>query len=229
MSNWCHVVGCIYIDTNLKRKDIKDYVEKIIKKAPKITGSERDADIFVNVLSGYNTSTNCDCDNCIYKDSIVPLKVGLFQCDAEDDYDCPRAEYQTCLSLTIVGDLRDRKYLEVMYDLNNFIKYIKSQNFDIYYKSIDIYDEDCKVPIKYDESHLNNNRNLICKFIGEDGSLGLEYGEYYRVTIRNSSENEILANIYAMSEKSDIKIVTCPYRSIRTFLQNWRIYASLDN
>ena len=56
MSRWTHVIGSLYVDTYKHEKDIKGYVENLLEKAPKITGSERDCDIFVNPLSGYNTS-----------------------------------------------------------------------------------------------------------------------------------------------------------------------------
>ena len=64
--------------------------------------------MFINVLSGYNHSTNCDCDHCEYKDTIVHHKTGGYSCEADEDYNCPWGEYQSRVVITIMGDLRDR-------------------------------------------------------------------------------------------------------------------------
>lgn len=98
MSMWTHVTGCIYVDTMHNSKDIKKYVEKILKDAPLITGSEQNADIFINPLSGYNTSV----------------------------YNGGNIEYfQTCVGITIVADLRDREIKETKEEVSNFLDFIK--------------------------------------------------------------------------------------------------------
>ena len=61
MSWWTHIVAAIDVDTYISSKTIKSDVEELLKGAPAITGSEGNADIFVNVLSGTNISTNRDC------------------------------------------------------------------------------------------------------------------------------------------------------------------------
>ena len=116
MSNWTHITGALYIETYKERKNIKKYVEKILKNAPKITGSESDTDIFVNSLSGYNVS--------IWKED----KNGNF------------LEYQTRVCITLAGDLRDREINQTEEEFNEFIKFVKD-NFDIYYSSVAIYEE----------------------------------------------------------------------------------------
>lgn len=120
MSRWCHVVGCLYIETFKETKGIKKYVENKIKDAPAITGSEAAADIFVNPLSGHNVSV----------------------WDREKE-----AKYQTCVAITIVGNLRDTENATVEMEIKNFIKYIEDLGFDIYYKSISIYDTLLEKPI----------------------------------------------------------------------------------
>lgn len=120
MSRWCHVVGCLYIETFKETKGIKKYVENKIKDAPLITGSEADADIFVNPLSGHNVSV---------WDRVKETK------------------YQTCVAITIVGNLRDTENATVEMEIKNFIKYIEDLGFDIYYKSISIYDTLLEKPI----------------------------------------------------------------------------------
>ena len=51
MSRWTHIIGSFYIETNVETDNLKSYIEDQLKFAPKITGSEKDVDIFVNPLS----------------------------------------------------------------------------------------------------------------------------------------------------------------------------------
>ena len=142
MSRWTHVIGSLYIETYKERKDIKGFVENILNDAPKITGSEKDADIFVNPLSGHNTWISCDCERCVYKDTIVHLDdEGGFQCDAESDYECPEGKYQTCVAITLVGDLRDKDGETTKKEIEEFIRFLQKQHFDIDYHSVRIEDE----------------------------------------------------------------------------------------
>lgn len=101
---WTHVTGCIYVDTMHNSKDIKKYVEKILKDAPLITGSEQNADIFINPLSGYNTSV-FNRDNIEY--------------------------FQTCAAITIVADLRDREMEKTQEEIAGFINFIRDKFFII--------------------------------------------------------------------------------------------------
>lgn len=100
MSMWTHVTGCIYVDTMHNSKDIKKYVEKILKDAPLITGSEQNADIFINPLSGYNTS--------------------VFNRDNIEDF-------QTCAAITIVADLRDREMEKTQEEIVGFTDFIRDK------------------------------------------------------------------------------------------------------
>ena len=97
---WTHVTGCIYVDTMHNSKNIKKYVEKILKDVPLITGSERNADIFINPLSGYNTS--------------------VFNGDNIEDF-------QTCAAITIVADLRDREMEKTQEEIVGFINFIRDK------------------------------------------------------------------------------------------------------
>lgn len=118
MSNWTHITGCLYVDTYTQRKNIKKYVEKMLEKAPKITGSEGDLDIFVNPLSGYNVSS--------------------YKTGKNGDW----LHYQTCVAITMVGDLRDTEIKYKKPEILEFIKYIqKFLEFDIFYHSISIYED----------------------------------------------------------------------------------------
>ena len=81
MSMWTHIVASIDVDTFIESHTIKEDVEKMLEKAPKITGSEGPADVFINVRSGSNISNM-----------------------ENDKYE----EFQTLITITVVGDLRDR-------------------------------------------------------------------------------------------------------------------------
>ena len=97
MSMWTHIVASIAVDTFKESDTIKEDVEKMLEDAPKITGSERPADVFVNVLSGYNIS--------IYEDDKHKV-------------------YQTRVVITVVGDLRDRTKAQTEKEWNDFKNFI---------------------------------------------------------------------------------------------------------
>lgn len=108
MSSWTHIIAAMYVDTSILCDDIEQRVKELLEDAPKITGSESDADVFVNVLSGHNFYTSDDCRRCEFGSTRVHLEEGGFTCDASEDYDCPEGYYQTCVVITVVGDMRDR-------------------------------------------------------------------------------------------------------------------------
>ena len=135
MSMWTYIVAAIDVDTYIESKTIKSDIEKLLEEAPRITGSERNADVFVNVLSGYNSSTNCDCDHCVYQPTVRHCEDGGFMCDAPEDYECPEGDYQTRVVITVIGDLRDRMKDQTKDEWNAFkkyiAKYINGNGFDI--------------------------------------------------------------------------------------------------
>ena len=51
MSFWTHIVASIDVNTHIECDTLKRDVKKMLKAAPKITGSEGDAEVFVNVRS----------------------------------------------------------------------------------------------------------------------------------------------------------------------------------
>ena len=117
MSAWTHVIGSLYVETYTQRKNIKKYVEKILQDAPKVTGSEEDMTTFVNPLPGYNVSS--------------------WKRNKEDtDWET----YQTCVCISLAGDLRDRQLPQTEEEFNNFIEFIQ-QKFQIFYSAVSIYDE----------------------------------------------------------------------------------------
>lgn len=126
MSAWTHIVATIDVDTCIEDDNIQKRMHEILKYAPKITGSERDADVFVNVLSGYNT-TSIGCDKCEHKTNIK----GYLHCDADENFECISKEYQTRVVITIIGNLRDRHIEQTKKEYKEFIKYLGKLNFFI--------------------------------------------------------------------------------------------------
>lgn len=126
MSHWTHIVGVMHVETYKEKDDIKSYVEEKLKDAPKITGSEGDADVFVNPQSGHSMWTSCDCGRCDYRDSIVSDDDG-FECDAPEGFRCPSGEYQSRVIITVCGDLRDRLKEETEKEWDKFYRYIEEE------------------------------------------------------------------------------------------------------
>ena len=126
MSFWTHIVGVMHIDTYQNVDDVKKYVEDALKDAPKITGSEEDAAIFVNPQPGYCFSTNWDCDRCQYGKTLR-FSVDGFECDSPSGYSCPSGKYQSRAIITVCGDLRDRMKSRTKKEWNAFHRYVAKE------------------------------------------------------------------------------------------------------
>ena len=131
MSCWTHITACLSVETGMvaKRPELRKRIKEFLKDAPKITGSEGPADIFVNIQSGYNFSMSHDCKHCKYKDSLRDIIVDekeYQECDAPEGHDCS-ARYQTCVVISIQGDLRDRTKDQTQKEFNDFMKYLTMQ------------------------------------------------------------------------------------------------------
>lgn len=130
MSMWTHITACMSVETGIiaKKPALKKQVKEFLEKAPKITGSEKNADVFVNIQSGYDWYMSRDCDHCKYKDTIIELKgqddgEDYMMCGGPKGYDCS-AEYQTRVVISVQGDLRDRTKEETEKEFEEFKKYI---------------------------------------------------------------------------------------------------------
>lgn len=115
MSQWCHVTGAIKIDINQCVKNTRKFLLKKLADAPPIYGSERNCDVFINVLSGHNVSMYDGPNDCM--------------------------QYQTWAVITVVGDLRDTNLPTVKEELMNFIDYIRKKHIEILEGVFVIYDE----------------------------------------------------------------------------------------
>ena len=103
MSQWSEIAATISIDTKKEfkittqgKKEMLKYVNSFIKKAPKITGSEMDADVFVNIKSDFNI------------------------------IDVDGTELTTQAVITVYGLLRDRDIYRTNEEWVQFITYLQS-------------------------------------------------------------------------------------------------------
>lgn len=131
MSMWTHITACLSVDTCIaeKRPILRKLVKQYLKNAPEITGSEGPAEVFVNIQGGHNFYTSYDCEHCEYKDTLRDITVdGLDyqECDAPDGHDCS-GEYQSCIVISIQGDLRDRIPDQTKREFEEFLKYIEAE------------------------------------------------------------------------------------------------------
>lgn len=127
MSMWTHITACLSVETGIQDKRILGMVREYIRKAPKITGSELDAAVFLNLQKGFNSWTNRDCDHCRYGWDKPWVKRNPDECERPDNYECQEGQYQTCVVISIQGDLRDRNKSQTQKEFNEFIKYIKKR------------------------------------------------------------------------------------------------------
>lgn len=117
MSRWTYVTGAVVLDT-YSNNAIKE-VEEFLKTAPKITGSEKNAEIFINQPNGNN----------VFESSW-----------SEELGDYVLKEYQTDVILTIHGALRDREIDRTKTEVSSFLDALKKK-FDIDFKSIQVMDD----------------------------------------------------------------------------------------
>lgn len=95
MSCWTHITACLSVETKFitKKPQLLKQVKKYLENAPKITGSETNADVFVNVQKGYN-----------------------FWSD--------KGNFQTRVTISVQGDLRDRNKSQTLKEFNEFLEYV---------------------------------------------------------------------------------------------------------
>lgn len=117
MSRWTHITSCMSVDTCVEnRKRIKKSIIDYIDKAPKITGSEGNAEIYIALQRGYNISS--------------------WKKNKDNDF----IHYQSCIIISIQGDLRDKDGETTKEEFINFLNYIK-QKYIVRDYSINIEDE----------------------------------------------------------------------------------------
>lgn len=135
MSKWTYVCGAIWVDTYDSCAIEK--IEEFLVNAPKITGSEKDVEIFLNQTEDCNVYLDSDCGNCKFNDVVRQREVTTFTCKAEEDYKCPSAEFNTMVVMTLFGALRDRTYNKTKEEYDTFISELR-ENFDVVIENVKI-------------------------------------------------------------------------------------------
>lgn len=100
MSQWTHITATIAVDTwlyGLDKDTLCSRVQAVLDTAPRIRGSEGDVDVNFFVKSGHNHSGFTD---------------GEWEVS------------QSCVTIVIQGDMRDRDKDEVKQELCEFVTYI---------------------------------------------------------------------------------------------------------
>ena len=67
----------------------------------------------------------------------------------------------------------------------------------------------------------NNYISVIAKFIGEDGSRGFSKGTMYLLKMK-------ITDGYIIVSSENNKSLWCPYGSLNTFLENWKLNSGED-
>lgn len=126
MSRWAHITACISFETEMvmKKPELKKYIQTRLNEGPKITGSEHNADIFVNIQGGYNWYVSRDCEHCKYRDELINVDDTEI-CHHANNRNCAR-DYQTCVIISIQGDLRDRTDEETKAEFEKFKSYLET-------------------------------------------------------------------------------------------------------
>lgn len=137
MSNWTNIAVVLDVDTCMESENPREEIEELLKDAPKITGSEGNAEIFVNIPSGYNTSHIANCSEC--KHYTDKVRANNEPCLFYSDPGCPIIEYQTRATITIQGNLRDRKLEETTEEYKKFSLFINDTlNFLVINEAVSI-------------------------------------------------------------------------------------------
>lgn len=58
------------------------------------------------------------------------------------------------------------------------------------------------------------------KFVGKDGSMGLEYGRIYNVSIHTNRQYIVVR--WNKGPKRPYEPQSCPYDSLKAVLRNWK-------
>ena len=135
MSEWSYIHTSLTVDLMKCVHNPEEELKRILEFAPKITGSEGGPDIFINVKSGHNVSTNCDCEHCFYENTIKYYKSGGSSCKKPEEYKCKDAEFQTICIITIDGNLRDRNIEQTRKEFKEFKKYLKRAGLEIIHQA----------------------------------------------------------------------------------------------
>ena len=113
MSSWTYVNGTITVSPMGRTQAEKTYIlQTVLDHLPRVTGSERDMDIYVIQKNGYNSSSSCDefgcCTNNLVDSYGDKSRNGWLR--TQDNY-----------IIVINGSLRDRVFEETLKEFNKWL------------------------------------------------------------------------------------------------------------
>lgn len=127
MSYWTYLTAAIDITIyDVYQQDL-EFVKEMLQLAPKITGSEHDADVVAVPLSAYNPSETCEL--CPFRNNRRYTKGSrrdIFYCDHPPEYNCWERKYkrQAHYVIVVAGSFRDRFKEQTLKEFNAFKRWI---------------------------------------------------------------------------------------------------------
>lgn len=134
------ISATIFLETYKRAENLKEYVSNILENAPKITGEKGDAITFINMMPGTNAHIFQDCETCPYKATRLINSEGDIQCEAPAGFDCPEANFQTRIVITIIGELKNRDVAQTRSEWFAYKEYIREK-----FGQFNIKNASCKV------------------------------------------------------------------------------------
>lgn len=118
------IIVNIYTESYDKTMDVDIITDKIKKEAPKITGSNGNANIFVNSFNCCNLFPHQHCLKCPHIDKVVNVVHGEIVCNHPRDFVCPEIEHKT-VRVSILVHLQGRTIQQTRQEYLKFIKWVK--------------------------------------------------------------------------------------------------------
>lgn len=139
MSKWVQVVGTIVVDTFAESSAEAMFIaQTVVNHLPKITGSERDVEYYLNLIKDYNSSSNCD---------EFGKFSNLYNCQ---DFHCFKS--QTWVLITLQGSLRDREIQETLKETTKMLNRLSTR----------LWVRDCIISLHgYDKGYVFDNPDWI--------------------------------------------------------------------
>lgn len=116
MSSWTYVTGSILVEAESRTDAETLYiVQTVANHLPRITGSEGDVDLYIQLLRGRSLSSN--------RDEFMQ-ESNLWH---RESFGCGVFETQSCAIVTINGSLRDRIFSETLIETQKMLFRLSKQ------------------------------------------------------------------------------------------------------
>ena len=126
MSYWTYIRAIVDITIFNPIQCDMDFINEMMELAPKITGSEGNAQ--VTVIRKNQSHTESSCEFCPFRKSIRWQDASHFSCLPVEGYQCKFTEYYDSYSIIIIGNLRDKFKEETKKEFNEFKHWISTSS-----------------------------------------------------------------------------------------------------